>query len=142
MSEQAAERAGTTGDLLVRAVLRTDVGLVRSDNQDSATLTNVAEEAASQPGGRLLVVADGMGGHRGGATASRLAVETLKAQYLGAETSDVPTALCEALTRANARVFSEAQAIPTFAGWGPRPVRWRSATTAPGSRTSATRGSI
>lgn len=118
MSEQAAERAGTTGDLVVRAVLRTDVGLVRSENQDFGTLTELAEESESHPGGRLLVVADGMGGHRGGATASRLAAETLKAQYLGSETSDIPTALREALTRANARVFSEAQANPDLRGMG------------------------
>jgi protein phosphatase len=102
----------------VQAVLRTDVGLVRSENQDFGTYTTPREESASHPGGRLLVVADGMGGHRGGATASRLAGETVKAQYLGSETYDIAQALREALTRANARIFTEAQANPDLRGMG------------------------
>jgi PPM family protein phosphatase len=102
----------------VQAVLRTDVGLVRSENQDFGTYTTPREESNSHPGGRLLVVADGMGGHRGGATASRLAGETVKAQYLGSETYDIGQALREALTRANARIFSEAQANADLRGMG------------------------
>jgi protein phosphatase len=107
-----------TPRLGVQAVLRTDVGLVRSENQDFGTYTTPREESQSHPGGRLLVVADGMGGHRGGATASRLAGETVKAQYLGSETYDISQALREALARANARIFSEAQANPDLRGMG------------------------
>jgi len=102
----------------VRAVLRTDVGLVRSENQDFGTLTTSQEEHASHPGGRLLIVADGMGGHRGGATASRLAAETVKTQYLSSGETDVPSALKDALTRANARIFAEAQANADLRGMG------------------------
>src|SRR4051795_13559183 len=104
--------------LVVQAVLRTDVGLVRSENQDFGAYTTPAEERESHPGGRLLVVADGMGGHRGGATASRIAAETVKAQFLGSETADIPTALRESLSRANARIYSEAQANPDLRGMG------------------------
>jgi PPM family protein phosphatase len=107
-----------TPRLGVQAVLRTDVGLVRSENQDFGTYTTPREESHSHPGGRLLVVADGMGGHRGGATASRLAGETVKAQYLGSETYDIAQALRESLARANARIFSEAQANPDLRGMG------------------------
>jgi protein phosphatase len=119
MSEQPAETAvESTGRLAVEAVLRTDVGLVRSENQDFGTYTTPEEERDSHPGGRLLVVADGMGGHRGGATASRLAGETIKSQYLGAETADIAAAIHEALLRANARIFTEAQANPDLRGMG------------------------
>src|SRR5216684_2163189 len=120
MSESAAaeESAVTTPRLGVQAVLRTDVGLVRSENQDFGTYTTPREESHSHPGGRLLVVADGMGGHRGGATASRLAGETVKAQYLGSETYDIAKALRESLTRANARIFTEAQTNPDLRGMG------------------------
>ncbi|WP_418275464.1 PP2C family protein-serine/threonine phosphatase [Isoptericola jiangsuensis] len=52
--------------LALRYAARSDVGLVRSDNQDSA-----------YAGPNLLVVADGMGGHAGGDIASSLAVAAL-----------------------------------------------------------------
>jgi serine/threonine protein phosphatase PrpC len=118
MSEQASSEGVPQRHLAVRAVLRTDVGLVRSENQDFGTYTTASEESVSHPGGRLLIVADGMGGHRGGATASRLAGETVKTQYLDSETNDIPTALRQSLARANARIFSEAQSNPELRGMG------------------------
>ena len=117
-SSTAESPAVSPARLVVQAVLKTDVGLVRSENQDFGTYTTPAEERESHPGGRLLIVADGMGGHRGGATASRIAGETVKAQYLGSETEDISIALREALTRANARIYSEAQANPDLRGMG------------------------
>jgi serine/threonine protein phosphatase PrpC len=118
MSEQASSETVPQRHLAVRAVLRTDVGLVRSENQDFGVYTTESEENASHTGGRLLIVADGMGGHRGGATASRLAGETVKMQYLDSETTDIPTALRQSLLRANARIFSEAQSNPELRGMG------------------------
>jgi serine/threonine protein phosphatase PrpC len=118
MSEQASSESVPQRRHILRAVLRTDVGLVRSENQDFGMYTTASEEQSSHTGGRLLIVADGMGGHRGGATASRLAAETVKAQYLGSETADVPQALKESLIRANARIYSEAQANPELRGMG------------------------
>jgi protein phosphatase len=119
MSEpSSAAGVASTRRLVVQAVLKTDVGLVRTENQDFATLTTAREESASHTGGRLMVVADGMGGHRGGATASRLAVDTVKTSYLAAENDDVPAALREAMARANARVFTEAQSNADLRGMG------------------------
>lgn len=118
MSEQASSNDSQPRRLVVRAVLRTDTGLVRSENQDFGTYTTPDEESSSHPGGRLLIVADGMGGHRGGATASRLAAETVKSQYLDSETTDIPTALRDSLSRANARIYSEAQSTPELRGMG------------------------
>src|SRR5262249_33850694 len=119
MSDAAtAERAVSSPRLAALVVLRTDVGLVRSENQDFAAFTTPGEERRSHPGGRLLIVADGMGGHRGGATASRLATEVVKQQYLGSETGDPAAALREALTRANARIHAEAQSNSDLRGMG------------------------
>ena len=120
MSEQASSDISITPQrrFVLRAALRSDVGLVRSENQDFGTYTTHAEERESAAGGRLLIVADGMGGHRGGATASRLAAETVKAQYLGADNDDIPTVLRDSLSRANARIYSEAQSNPDLRGMG------------------------
>jgi PPM family protein phosphatase len=114
----AAQPAVSPPRLAALVVLRTDVGLVRSENQDFAAFTTPREERGSHPGGRLLIVADGMGGHRGGATASRLATEVVKRQYLESDTTDPAAALREALTRANARIHTEAQSNPELRGMG------------------------
>ena len=118
MSEQSTSRSVSGSRLVIHAVLRTDVGLVRSENQDFGMFTTPKDEQGARPGGKLLIVADGMGGHRGGATASRLAAETVKSQYLGSEGDDVSAALREALARANARIFAEAQTNPDLRGMG------------------------
>jgi protein phosphatase len=112
------ESAGAAAHFSVRVALRTDVGLVRSENQDFGTFTTADEERGAHAGGRLLLVADGMGGHRGGARASRLAAETVKSAYLESATRDVATALMESFTRANAAIYSEAQANPDLRGMG------------------------
>jgi serine/threonine protein phosphatase PrpC len=108
----------TKGRLVVRVALRTDVGKVRSENQDYATFTRPDEEVGREPGGRLMLVADGMGGHRGGATASRLAGETIKEHYLHTTAEDIPTALQEALRAANAKIWAEAQTNQDLRGMG------------------------
>ena len=118
MSEHPSSEHSSRRDLTVRAALRTDVGLVRSENQDFGTYTTIVEEQHSPSKARLLIVADGMGGHRGGATASRLAAETLKSHFLATNVDDPAVALRDSLTMANARIFSEAQANPELRGMG------------------------
>jgi protein phosphatase len=88
-----------------------DVGRRRASNQD----TFGGLVAAS--GARLLVVADGMGGHAGGATASRLAVETVE-EFVGRSTGDPAALLQAALEAANRRIHAEARRDPSLAGMG------------------------
>jgi PPM family protein phosphatase len=116
MTEESQLRT-EQGAVSVAAFQLTDTGKVRSENQDFAIMTTPDEERASGKG-RLMVVADGMGGHRGGATASRLASTTIRDRYLASEEDDVPAALLRALESANAAVFAESQANPDLRGMG------------------------
>lgn len=94
---------------------RTHSGLARSRNED-----NLAADAVLG----LAVLADGMGGHRGGAVASRLAVETVVAgltrsqQVSRADDTRSQTAVGQALETANRAVFDTASARPELAGMG------------------------
>jgi protein phosphatase len=101
----------------------TDVGQRRDHNEDALLID--AELG-------LVVIADGMGGHAGGATASRLAVETIRKELQdaraeepalfgsGAEGEDnpLPDVLGHAVERACAVIFEAAQADPELAGMG------------------------
>lgn len=80
--------------------LETHPGLRRPKNED-------ALGHALTPWGGVFLVADGMGGHRTGEVAARLAVETVLEHLKGAEPS--PKALLQAFERANERIHQEAQ---------------------------------
>ena len=91
--------------LRLRVGAATDVGRVRSINQDSYLV--LADKG-------LYVVADGMGGHQGGEVASKLAVDVLRATYLDS-TAD---ALAEAIADANERIHDVGEADPDLRGMG------------------------
>ncbi|SNS99313.1 protein phosphatase [Micrococcales bacterium KH10] len=85
-----------------------DVGLVRANNQDSA-----------YAGPHLLAVADGMGGHAGGDTASSLAIANLAPlddEAVGS--GDILTRLEETIESARLDLVDHARANPKLAGMG------------------------
>lgn len=112
--ETSSVRSGGP-ELRVEIASRTDVGKVRSENQDFCL---VAAGDEGPGGGALMVVADGMGGHRGGATASRIAATEVRDQLSSSSMDDPSGALAAAIVKANLSVFEHAQGNSELRGMG------------------------
>ena len=85
----------------------TDIGLRRQENQDSYGYFRGEGKEAWK--GHLLVMADGMGGHLGGAVASRLAVDTILEAYRTAVPGSPSDILHQAFARASERIYQTAE---------------------------------
>jgi len=94
-----------------RIAALSDTGRVRSHNEDACGTFE------STSGIHLFVVADGMGGHRGGATASRIAVDTLATALTRAE-SVSGSWLADAIRAANREVNERAESSSELSGMG------------------------
>lgn len=84
---------------------RTHIGLVRTKNQDTLIL-----------GDGLYGVADGMGGHRGGETASLMTAQVVRGALSGHEPD--PTLLASAVRAANRRVYETQKFDASLSGMG------------------------
>jgi serine/threonine protein phosphatase PrpC len=96
----------------------TDQGRVRGENQDCFGAFPAQVLNGSLTKGRLFIVADGMGGHRAGREASRLAVETLAETYYSAPEKDVTMSLKRAFEAANSRIYQKSITDPSCSGMG------------------------
>jgi PPM family protein phosphatase len=93
--------------LALRYAVRSDVGLLREGNEDSA-----------YAGPRLLAVADGMGGHAAGEVASAVAISAIKELDEDLPADELLDALAEAVTRANQQLHQMVTANPSIGGMG------------------------
>jgi protein phosphatase len=95
----------------------TDPGCVRERNEDYYCYFEPDDDDAFRARGRLLVVADGMGGHEGGEIASGIAVETVR-QTWSSGAGDPSELLIAALGKAHAAIQDYAREHPELAGMG------------------------
>lgn len=96
----------------------TDVGCHRSHNEDYYCYAEPESDAAFARKGRLLVIADGMGGHRGGAAASGIAVDTVRSAYLASDAETPAGALSIAVQEAHRAIQNFAREHPELEGMG------------------------
>lgn len=90
-----------------------DRGKVREENQDRVRHATTAL-------GELVIVADGIGGYRGGATASQMVVDSIQASIAARPAGySPPRAIAEAAAEANSAVFdAAASGDPAFRNMG------------------------
>jgi len=96
----------------VELASRSHVGQVRTANEDSCDTVERADRT------RLLVVADGMGGHQGGATASRTTVATISEFFEQDTSNNIEEMIQRAIASANARVYEMSQQDHQLEGMG------------------------
>jgi protein phosphatase len=91
-----------------------DVGMKRSNNQDSFAVDLAGDEAAWRERGHLFMVADGMGAHAAGELASRLAAEKVPYLYRKYREQSPPEALQKAVLETNSEVNRRGEANADF----------------------------
>lgn len=95
-----------------------DVGLVRSENQDSYGKFPADSDDLDSRDGLLFIIADGMGGHRGGQQASQMAVTNISRFYLENNGMEIPQRLLQAFQETNEKIHQFAQSNAEFLGMG------------------------
>lgn len=98
--------------MALKVSARTDIGQRRTQNQDSFTV---------HPELGLFVVADGMGGHKGGEIASRIAVDTIALHVKEAQGDpdwNPATVIRDAISHANQAIFERSAKEVALRGMG------------------------
>jgi len=86
-----------------------DVGLLRTENQDSVGVFSYTESGVSPE--HLFIVADGMGGHENGREASQMAVKTFENNFMADIGQDPVDRLRTLFRLANERILSYSQLV-------------------------------
>lgn len=95
-----------------------DVGCEREANEDYFGYAEPEDDAEYEKKGRLIIVADGMGGYEGGQRASRIAVETIREVFLNSQTTEFPDLLEQGFQAAHEKIREEAESTPGLESMG------------------------
>lgn len=98
----------------MKACALTDIGRVRSVNQDSRFATT----EPIGPLSNLFIVADGMGGHKGGDCASKLLIDSLTDYIRNCSDESAVAALKNGIAQANKSIYETAASEQSLRGMG------------------------
>jgi protein phosphatase len=108
---------GKAGAIEIHVSVATNPGLVRTENQDAAIFERPSDNRALVTHGVIALVADGMGGYKGGEVASAIACRNIPRVYF-ASNGPAPAALRASLQAVNGEIYQTAQARPELRGMG------------------------
>jgi len=97
--------------------LQTDLGMVRTNNEDRGLYKCPSDPATAAAKGTLIIVADGMGGASAGEVASEMAIRMIPDLYYNSKKAPA-LAIKEALESTSAEIYRAAQADPVLRGMG------------------------
>ena len=101
-------------NITISAFGKTDVGLMRTINQDSIFVST--EPVGKLP--NLFIVADGMGGHKAGDVASRAAIEKFVKYECATHMSDPANILDAGIISINKEIYDMANSNKDYSGMG------------------------
>lgn len=113
-----AQQSQSHWDDRLQHVAISDVGLRRSNNQDSMSVVLAPSPEYWQERGHLFVVADGMGAHAAGELASKLAADNIPHAYLKLSKESPPAALVHAIEDINDEIHNRGRTNSDFQGMG------------------------
>jgi len=100
----------------MKTAYKTDIGRIRSVNEDCATVLS------NMNGLTLALLADGMGGHKAGDVASQMTIDVMQRELRTVHdemsVKQWEAAITMAIDRANAEVYYKASQNPEFVGMG------------------------
>jgi PPM family protein phosphatase len=117
VAEPCASATARSNGLRLTGAMLSDVGLVRTLNEDSVAFVVPSDSPNPESRNGLILVADGMGGHSAGEVASALAAEVIRRCFFELK-GPVPEILSIAFAAANKAIFDYGQSHPECAGMG------------------------
>ena len=96
----------------------TDLGVRREQNEDYFLYIEPESDEEFATKGRLLLVADGMGGHNGGEVASGIAAAALREAFLSANGEDPSTILLRGFSQAQQEIVARGREADNLDGMG------------------------